>query len=623
MSLLLRSLLSAAIALALIATGAHAASTPWPPREGPGHLFVHYGEEHWNDDDGLTLLPKTVEDSARYKPALVTMSGDKDNNGTVEELTKWREIMSAYDRAGVPYLAGVGNHDRYNAPPNQPGFPPGGSITNYLEVFKDRPWPMGDAKPYSDPNFQPRERPASDPPGAATHYSIDYDNVRWIFVDNSCWDITFCSTNGQNPADGDTRSQLAWLESRALEATRSGKVVFVVMHMPTRDPRDQTYSDPTSLNHTMGKGATATDIADFERIASATEVDGVFVAHIKGQFQYRAQNVPYYIDGGAGGELYTEGPVGTDHGYWHGYRLLRVNGRDVTTDSVPIFVPGSLKVNGPSTVQRGAGAQFEGFGAQPVYNDPAKVPALELRDPDPVPPGGSAGSAVPPAVLLWGGPVVAFLLLGAALSRPRGRRRLTAALVPGLAGAVAVTGLAIAQRSEPTSTPKESLPNPARIWTSSNPYVLSPSPSGTEDPRRDVRTQTHDGKFVARCPGRATVRLTSGWESKGHRVVVPSQPGDHLRSLGTRARSLRAGRGATLAKLRLAQRAEVEVRVLRGSKRVATPLHRCLADGRGYSLRWDGRTGSKKAKAGAYRLEVLVRSERKRVVRRLGFRVTR
>jgi hypothetical protein len=119
------------------------------------------------------------------------------------------------------------------------------------------------------------------------------------------------------------------------------------------------------------------------------------------------------------------------------------------------------------------------------------------------------------------------------------------------------------------------------------------------------------------------VRLTSGWESKGHRVVVPSQPGDHLRSLGTRARSLRAGRGATLAKLRLAQRAEVEVRVLRGSKRVATPLHRCLADGRGYSLRWDGRTGSKKAKAGAYRLEVMVRSERKRVVRRLGFRVTR
>jgi hypothetical protein len=480
---------------------------------------------------------------------------------------------------------------------------------------------MGDAKPYADPNFQQRERPASDPPGAATHYSVDYDNVRWIFVDNSCWDITFCSTNGQNPADGDTRSQLAWLESRALEATRSGMVVFVVMHMPTRDPRDQSYADPTSVNHTMGKGLTATDIADFERIASITEVDGVFLAHIKGQFQYVAGNVPYYIDGGAGGELYTEGPVGTDHGYWHGYRLVRVSGRSVFTDTVPIFVPGSLKVNGPASVAVGGTAQFEGFGTQPVYNDPAKVPALELRDPDPVPPGGGGSGAG--AALMWGGPLVAFLLLGAAMSRPRGRRRIATALAPGLAGALAVTGLAIAQRSEPTSTPRESLPNPARIWTSSNPYVLSPSPSGTEDPRRDPLTQTQDGKFRARCPGRATVRLSSGWESKGHRVVVPSAAGAHLRSLGARAKTVRSGRGGTLAKVRLAQRAEVDVRVLRGKKRVAAPLHRCLAGGRGYGLRWNGRIGSKKAKPGVYRLEVVVRSERAPVVRRLSFRVTR
>lgn len=623
MSLLLRSFAAALLALGLIAAGANAASVPWPPREGPGHLFVHYGEEHWNDDDGLTLLPKTVEDSARYRPALVTMSGDKDNNGTVEELTRWREIMGAYDRAGVPYFAAVGNHDRYNAPPQQPGFPPGGTTTNYIEVFRERPWPMGDAAPYQDPNFEQRTRPESDPPGAATHYSVDYANVRWIFVDNSCWDITFCSTNGQNPADGDTRSQLAWLESRALEATRSNKVVFVVMHMPTRDPRDQSYADPTSLNHTMGKGVTASDIADFERIATNTGVDGVFLGHIKGQFQYLAGDVPYYIDGGAGGELYTEGPVGTDHGYWHGYRLLRVNGRSVFTDSVPIFIPGSLKVNGPASLPVGGTAQFEGFGAQPVFNDPAKVPALELRDPDPVPPNGASGAGIPTGVLMWGGPLVAFLLFGAVLSRPRGRRRLATALAPGLAGAVAITGLAVAQRSEPTSTPRESLPNPARIWTSSNPYVLAPSPSATEDPRRNPLTQTHDGRFRARCPGRSTVRLSSGWESKGHRVVVPSASGAHLRSLAARSKAVRSGRGGTLAKLRLAQRAEVEVRVLRGGRRVATPLRRCLASGRGYSLRWDGRIGPKKASAGVYRLEVVVRSERAPVVRRLTFRVTR
>jgi hypothetical protein len=619
---MLRFLLAATAAAALaLPAAAGAATVPWPPAQGSGNLFVHYGEEHWNDDDGMTLLPKVVADSARYKPALVTMSGDKANNGNVDELTKWREIMGAYDRAGIPYFAAVGNHDRLTPPPNQPGFPPGGSTTNYLEVFKGRPWPMGDAQPYSDPNFIQRQRPAEDPAGASTHYFVDYDNVRWIFVDNSCWDITFCNTNGQNPADADPRPQLAWLESRAREATNEDRVVFVVMHMPTRDPRDQTYIDPTSANHTMGKGVTQTDIADFERIANEAGVDGVFVAHIKGQFQYISRNVPYYIDGGAGGELYTEGPVGTDHGYWHGYRLLRVTGRNVITDSVPIFVPGSLTVNGPDTLAPGAAATWEAFGMQPVFNDPAKVPALELRDPDPIPRNGPArAGGVPPAVV-YGSPFLVFLLLGVLMSRPTARRRLATAAVPAVAGAVAITGIAIAQRSEPTSTPKESLPNPARIWTSSNPNVLAPAPSGTEDARRDPATQTHDGKFRAVCPGKATVRIASGWESKGRRVTVPSAPGAHLRSLSPRSRSVARGKGGTLAKIRLAQPAEVEVRVTRRGKRVATTLHRCLRAGRSYSLRWDGKAGAKAAKRGSHVLEVIVRSERRPLVRRLRFRV--
>ncbi len=53
------------LAMALLAAPAHAAVTdkPWPPATGQGTLFVHYGEEHWNDADGLTLLPKVVEES--------------------------------------------------------------------------------------------------------------------------------------------------------------------------------------------------------------------------------------------------------------------------------------------------------------------------------------------------------------------------------------------------------------------------------------------------------------------------------------------------------------------------------------------------------------------------------
>ena len=135
----------------------------------------------------------------------------------------------------------------------------------------------------------------------------------------------------------------------------AGRLAFVVMHMPTQDPGDQDYRDTIAFNHVMGKGVTTDDNAKFEQVAEAGGVDGVFVGHIKGQFLYRGGgNIPYYIDGGAGGELYTQGPVGTDHGYWHGYRLIRASGGRFRTDSVPIFVHGGISVVGPSRLARAA-----------------------------------------------------------------------------------------------------------------------------------------------------------------------------------------------------------------------------------------------------------------------------
>jgi Calcineurin-like phosphoesterase len=597
------SLLLVAVLLALAAAAASAAE-PWPPRDGPGHLFVHYGEEHWNDEDGLTLLPKVVEDSARYRPALVTMSGDKDNDGTVEELSRWREIMEVYDRAGIPYFAAVGNHDRKTPPGSLPGATPIGDLANYKQVFAARPYPFGDAAPYAIAALGPKQRPPGDPAGAASHYYVDYANVRWIFIDNSCFGIVNCDPL-QNPPDDSGDSQYEFLERHAGAARDAGRHVFVVMHMPTQDPRDQSYVEPTSVMHTMGKGLSP-DNAEFEQRARALGVDGVFVAHIKGQWQYRgAGDIPYYIDGGAGGELYTTGPVGTDHGYWHGYRLVRVDGERIATDVVPIFVANGITLRGPDLLEQGRAATFEAFGRQPVFNDPAKVDALELRDPDPVAKEGGS-SILPGLFFLLPAALVALGGLAARVRLPRARPALAAPALALLAAA-GLTAVAGAQRSEPTSTPKDALPNPARIWTSSHPLVLEPVASASEDPRRDPRTQTHDGTFRAHCPGRARVSIRSGFEAAVQHVTVPSRPGRIVRSVRLKPRK-------RAVVVRLAQPARVTVRVVKAGRVRRTLRNECAPAGP-LRARWDGKLGGRAAAAGRYRLRVTIRSDRRPLMR--------
>jgi Calcineurin-like phosphoesterase len=624
-----RVALACLAAFVACAAPAFAAPAPWPPVQGPGHLFVHYGEEHWNDHDGLTLLPKVVAESIRYRPALVTMSGDKANDGVVDELTRWREIMGAYDRAKIPYFAGVGNHDG-KAPGTPGGVSPILDHTNYRNVFAGRPYPFGDAAPYSDPNFSPRSRPASDPPGASQHYWVDYADVRWIFLDNSCYGLTNCDPM-QNPRFPDAEGnggQLEFLERAGGAAQRAGKRAFVVMHMPTRDPRDQSYTDTTAMNHVMGKGASP-DNQLFEEAAERTGVDGVFVAHIKGQFLYRGRgNIPYYIDGGAGGELYTTGPVGADHGYWHGFRLVRVDGSRITTDTVPIFVAKGITINGPSTVGHGRTVRFEAFGRQPVFNDPAKVPGLELRDADPLPKGGSSGLL--PAGTPWvAGPALLLVLVGWALGAiplPRPRRRpLPAGVVAIALATLGVGSVALAESPRtPTSTPKEDLPNPARMWTTSNPLVLAPVASATDDSRRDPRTQTEDGAFRGACPGAANLTIASGFETRTAVVRVPSSPGRITTAVRGGARTLRRGRARRLATVGLAQPARVTVRVRRG-RRVRTLAATC-ADGGSVRARWDGRIRSRRgrlvrAPRGLWRVEVIVRSDRRPLLRRFRLRL--
>lgn len=549
--------LLATVSFAFPAASASAAPpASWPPAGGPGVLFVHYGEEHWNDEDGLRILPRVVEDTARYRPALVTMSGDKDSDGTVENLTRWKQLMAPYDRAGVPYFAAVGNHDRKKKPGFPDGVDPTGDLGPYRQVFADRPYPFGDAAPNTAAPFAPRTRPADDPPGASSHYSVDYGNVRWIFLDNSCYSIANCDAL-QSPAFPDSdgnQGQFDFLRAQTADAAAKNMLAFVVMHMPTQDDRPG-HTQPTPSAHTMGEGASPDNTA-FEQAAAQSGVDGVFAGHIKGQWIYTAAGVPYFTDGGAGGEVYVNpgGEVGVDTGYWHGYRLVRVDGDRITTDAVPVFVPGSLTVRGPGSAAPGEGVAFTAKGRQPTEKGP-KVDALELRDPDP--------------------------------KRPNATK----------------------------------LPAPARIWTSANPLVLAPVAAERDDPRRDPATQTKSGRFVARCPGRARVTVTSGWESAAQDVVVRRAPGPVARAIRARNHRVVRGRPVPVAAVVLRQPGEVEIRVVRAGRVVRTVAHDCFGPG---TVRpsWDGtRADARRLRPGRYTVEVRVRSDGRPALRRWPIRL--
>lgn len=441
---------------------AKGAAHPWPPPPEKGKLFVHYGEEHWDDDDGLRILPRVVRSSARYGPDLVTMSADKAADDVVEKLERWKELMSPYDRRGIPYFAAVGNHDR--AGPGMQGVDPFGDIATYVQVFADRPYPFGDAPPPDDRRFEPGERPQGDPDGASSHYAFEYGPVRWIFLDNSCFSLSVCDSaqNPPFPDEAGNQGQYDFLAAEAARAAAEGDLAFVVMHMPTQDPRPG-HTQPTPSDHTMGEGLVppaSEENAQLEAAAAAAGVDGVFLGHIKGQWTYGGEGgVPYYIDGGAGGEVYVgDGEeTGVDYGYWHGYRLIWVKGGRVRrTDTVPVFAADGIEVEGPRRVRGGERAAFSATGQQPTEEGPDVK--LELRDPDPARPNAA------------------------------------------------------------------NLPSPARVWRSSDPAVLRPLAARDDDPRRNRRRETVSGRFRALCPGTATIAVRSGWESAGQRVTVMPGP---------------------------------------------------------------------------------------------------
>lgn len=299
----------------------------WPAASERGAFdVVHFGEGHWNEGQGPKTMPILVADVIAFNPDFVAFSSDMADVGSPDRLGCFRMIMNPLLRAGIPWFDSPGNHDRVALA--GPGGIASGGIDIYRDVFAAMPAPWGDEPPFSS-RFKLPEDEDDDGEGASTHYFFDYGRgkpaVRLIALDNSQHSLTNSDVDQYPPVGPGQKdpSQLAFLHRAASSAQEEGLLTWVVMHQPTRDPRDHRKAHPSSFNHTMSKGASADNIL-FDLIAAQSGVDAVLLGHIQGNALYSFQDVEYFIDGGGGGSPYSAGPVGIDTGYYYGFRVLRV-----------------------------------------------------------------------------------------------------------------------------------------------------------------------------------------------------------------------------------------------------------------------------------------------------------
>jgi hypothetical protein len=436
----------------------------WPmaPERGEFDL-VHFGEAHWNEGQGPITMPILVQDMVSADPEMVLFSSDIADIGTVDRLACFRSIMRPVDEAGIPWFASPGNHDRVAIA--GPGGVANGAIDMWRSVFAGMPAPWGD-KPAASRSFHVPEAEADDGEGAATHYYFDYGrnkklSIRVIVLDNSQHSLTSSDVD-QYPAVGPGEidaSQLAFLQRVAADAQEKGLESIVVMHQPTQDPRDLSNVHPVSLNHTMGKGASP-DNAAFDAIAQVAGIDMVVLGHIQGNATYSVGDTDYYIDGGGGGSPYALREVGTDTGYFYGFRVLRMfqtaDGLEHRTYLVPLI--DELKIDGPRRASVGETIDLTGTAVQPF--DPDLPPRL---------------SAVPNEEIVL--------------------------------------------ELRPPSDPK--VPGPAYMWISSNPSILKPvNDEFPDDPSFDPKTMSVDGSFKAVGRGTATITLVSGTHRTTLRITV-------------------------------------------------------------------------------------------------------
>lgn len=221
--------------------------------------FAVFGDNENGDHIFNDLIKEmNYDDTIRF----AVNAGDITSGGTFSE---YRHYWQMTKQANVKIYDTIGNHDI-------------GPAGRGIETFKRK--------------------------YGSTYYSFDYENARFIILDNAA-------------NDGFGEKQFAWLK----EKLATDKLVFVFMHRPFFDI---TGTYPKHIMYPLK------DAQRLEAMLEKRKVKYVFAGHIHGYAKEKLNGVVYVTTAGAGAPLYLPQ---FDGGFYH-YVKMTVDGPNVEDEVV-------------------------------------------------------------------------------------------------------------------------------------------------------------------------------------------------------------------------------------------------------------------------------------------------